>query len=86
MIEISPEIATVIMLGGILVGILSGYPLAIPIGALGLIIGYNLMGHVVLNLMYARLFTLITSYVLLAAPLFIYMGVMLERSAVAERM
>jgi len=86
MIELSPEITTVIMLGGILVGILSGYPLAIPIGALGLIIGYNLMGDAVLNLMYTRLFFLITSYVLLAVPLFVYMGVMLERSAVAERM
>jgi len=86
MIELSPEIATVLMLGGILVGILSGYPLAIPIGALGLILGYAIMGPAVLNLMYTRLFALITSYVLLAAPLFIYMGVMLERSAVAERM
>jgi len=86
MIELSPEITTVIMLGGILVGILSGYPLAIPIGALGLILGYAILGPSVLNLMYARLFTLVTSYVLLAAPLFIYMGVMLERSAVAERM
>jgi tripartite ATP-independent transporter DctM subunit len=86
MIELSPEITTVIMLGGILVGILSGYPLAIPIGALGLILGYAMMGESVLNLMYTRLFALITSYVLLAAPLFIYMGVMLERSAVAEKM
>ena len=86
MIELSPEIATVIMLGGILVGILSGYPLAIPIGALGLILGYAMMGESVLNLMYTRLFALITSYVLLAAPLFIFMGVMLERSAVAEKM
>ena len=86
MIELSPEITTVIMLGGILVGILSGYPLAIPIGALGLILGYAMMGESVLNLMYTRLFALITSYVLLAAPLFIFMGVMLERSAVAEKM
>jgi len=86
MIHLSPEVATVIMLGGILVGILSGYPLAIPIGALGLILGYAMMGEAVLNLMYTRLFALITSYVLLAAPLFIYMGVMLERSAVADKM
>lgn len=86
MIHLSPEVATVLMLGGILVGILSGYPLAIPIGALGLILGYAMMGEAVLNLMYTRLFALITSYVLLAAPLFIYMGVMLERSAVADKM
>ena len=86
MIDISPEITTVIMMGGILVGILSGYPLAIPIGALGLILGYAILGPAVLNLMYARLFTLVTSYVLLAAPLFIFMGIMLERSGIAERL
>lgn len=86
MIEISPEITTLIMLGGILVGILSGYPLAIPIGALGLILGYAILGPSVLNLMYTRLFALITSYVLLAAPLFIFMGIMLERSGIAERL
>jgi len=86
MIELSPEITTVIMLGGILVGILSGYPLAIPVGALGLILGYAILGPSVLNLMYTRLFFLITSYVLLAAPLFIFMGEMLERSAIADKM
>jgi tripartite ATP-independent transporter DctM subunit len=86
MIELSPEITTVIMLGGILVGILSGYPLAIPVGAMGLILGYLLMGPTVLNLMYTRLFFLITSYVLLAVPLFIFMGEMLERSAIADKM
>ena len=86
MIEISPEITTLIMLGGILVGILSGYPLAIPIGALGLILGYAILGPSVLPLMYTRLFVLITSYVLLAAPLFIFMGIMLERSGIAERL
>jgi tripartite ATP-independent transporter DctM subunit len=86
MIEISPGILTVIMLGGILAGILSGYPLAIPVGALGLILGYLLMGPSVLNLMYTRLFFLITSYVLLAAPLFIFMGEMLERSAIADKL
>ncbi len=86
MIEISPEITTILMLGGILVGILSGFPLAIPIGALGLILGYAILGNPVLDIMYSRLFFLVTNYVLLAAPLFIFMGVMLERSAIAERM
>jgi tripartite ATP-independent transporter DctM subunit len=86
MIELSPEILTVVMLGGIMVGILSGFPLAIPVGAMGLILGYLLMGPTVLNLIYTRLFFLITSYVLLAVPLFIFMGEMLERSAIADKM
>ena len=86
MIDISPEIVTILMLGGVLVGVMIGYPLAIPVGALGLIFGFLLFGTPVFDLLYARLFKLINSYALLAVPLFVFMGVMLERSGIAERM
>jgi len=85
-IDISPELVTILMLGGVLAGVLLGYPLAIPVGALGLIFGFLLFGTPVFDLLYARLFRLINSYALLAVPLFVFMGVMLERSAIAERM
>ncbi|KPK19749.1 MAG: C4-dicarboxylate ABC transporter, partial [Dehalococcoidia bacterium SG8_51_3] len=74
------------MLGGVLVGVMIGYPLAIPVGALGLIFGFLLFGTPVFDLLYARLFKLINNYPLLAVPLFVFMGVMLERSGIAERM
>jgi len=86
MIDLSPEVVTIIMLAGVLFGVLIGYPLAIPVGAVGLIMGYLLFGGAVFDLLYARLFKLIHSYVLLAIPLFVFMGVMLERSGIAERM
>ncbi|MBA7530837.1 C4-dicarboxylate TRAP transporter large permease protein DctM [subsurface metagenome] len=86
MIDLSPEIVTIIMLGGVLVGVLAGYPLAIPVGALALIMGFLLFGTGVFSLLYARLYSLIHSYVLLAIPLFVFMGAMLERSGIAERM
>jgi len=86
MIDLSPEIIAIMMLGGVLVGVLLGYPLAIPVGALGLIFGFLLFGTPVFDLLYARLFKLINSYALLAVPLFVFMGVMLERSGIAERM
>ncbi|HUU62331.1 MAG TPA: TRAP transporter large permease subunit [Dehalococcoidia bacterium] len=86
MIDLSPEIVTIIMLGGVLVGVLIGYPLAIPVGAVGLIMGFLLFGTGVFDLLYARLFKLVHSYVLLAIPLFVFMGVMLERSGITERM
>jgi len=85
-IDISPELVTILMLGGVLIGVLIGYPLAIPVGALGLIFGFLLFGTPVFDLLYARLFKLINSYPLLAVPLFVFMGVMLERSGIAERM
>ena len=86
MIEISPELVTVIMLGGILVGVFSGYPLAVVIGGIGFIVGYLLLGASVADLMYARIYSLIHNYVLLALPLFVFMGVMLERSGMAARL
>jgi len=85
-IDLSPEIVTILMLGGVLVGVMIGYPLAIPVGALGLIFGFLLFGTPVFDLLYARLFKLINNYPLLAVPLFVFMGVMLERSGIAERM
>ena len=85
MIELSPGIITILMLGGVLVGVLLGYPLSIVVGAIGLILGYLLFGgEIVAQLYYTRVFKQLTNYVLLAVPFFIFMGTMLERSGVAE--
>ncbi len=87
MIELSPQITALIMMGGILVGVLLGYPLAISIGGVGFIIGSLLFGpHITLELYYARSFSILNNYILLAVPLFVFMGTMLERSGVTERM
>jgi len=82
--ELSPQIVTILMLGGVLVGILIGYHIAIPVGTVALIVGYVVMGGAVGDLLYTRLFALIHNYVLLAVPLFVFMGFMLERTGVAE--
>ncbi len=86
MSELSPEIVTIIMMVGVVVGVLSGYPLAIPLGAIGLIVGYALFGSMVFNMYYMRMFSILTSYPLLALPLFMFMGFMIERSGIAEKM
>lgn len=86
MIELSPEVVTIVMLGGVLVGVFTGYHLALVVGSVGLIVGYALSGATVFDLIYSRLFSLIHSYTLLAVPLFVFMGVMLERSGIADKM
>ena len=85
MSDISPELLTFVMLAGVLVGVLLGYPLAIPVGAMGLLFGYLVYGNAVPSLLYGRLFNLVHSYTLLAIPLFVFMGVMLEKSGIAEK-
>jgi tripartite ATP-independent transporter DctM subunit len=86
MTQISPELLTIIMLGGVLIGVLTGFPLALPLGGMAVIIGYALYGFSVYDLIYSRVYSIVTNYTLLAVPLFIFMGGMLERSGIAERM
>ncbi len=85
MIELSPAIITIIMLGGVLITVLLGYPLAIAVGAIGLIVGFMIFGvPITLELYYGRIFYQLTNYVLLAVPFFVFMGTMLERSGITE--
>jgi tripartite ATP-independent transporter DctM subunit len=84
MIALSPEIVTLIMLVGVLVGVLLGYHLAIVVGALGLGVGFMLWGPMIFDLFYVRIFSLLTTYILLAIPFFIFMGTMLEKSGIMD--
>ena len=86
MIELSPELITIIMLGGILLGVMTGFPLALVVGSVGLITGYLLLGDATFQIIYSRLYSLAQNYPLLAVPLFTFMGVMLQRSGIAEGM
>ena len=86
MIDISPELVTILMMGGLLVTVMLGFPLAFPIGTVALVVGYLAFGPSVFHLIYQQLFALMHNYVLLALPLFVFMGVVLEYSGIADRM
>jgi len=87
MISMTPEVTTVALLGGVLVGVLLGYPLAISVGAAGLIVGFLLFGPTIVgDMFYNRMFNQLTNYTLLAVPFFVFMGIMLERTGVAEQL
>ncbi len=85
MIELSPGIITIIMLGGILVLVVAtGFPIALVVGSVGLIVGYLVFGDTALEIMYTRVYSLALNYPFLAVPLFTFMGVVLQRSGIAE--
>ncbi len=86
MIDLSPEMVTAIMMGGVFIGVLTGYPLGFIVGALALFVGFNIFGWSVADVIYTRIYGIITNYVIIAVPLFVFMGVMLERSGIAERL
>jgi len=84
--ELSPELVTILMLGGILVLVMTGFPLAYVIGVVGIAAGIFLWGEGVGDVFYLRVYRLMVNRVLLAVPLFIFMGAMLERSGIIEKL
>ncbi len=86
MINLSPEMVLILMIGGLVVGVASGFPLAIPIGTVTMVVGYLAFGSAVLPLIYVQTFAMLHNYVLLAIPLFVFMGVVLEYSGIANRL
>ena len=88
MIDLSPEMVTILMLGGVFIGVLTGFPLGFIVGAIALFVGLSVFGGFVqvADIIYTNIYGIITNYVIIAVPLFVFMGVMLERSGIAERL
>ncbi|HET6477884.1 MAG TPA: TRAP transporter large permease subunit [Dehalococcoidales bacterium] len=84
--ELSPELVTILMLGGVLVLVMTGFPLAYIIGFIGIAVGIFLWEQEVGSVFYLRVYRLMVNRVLLAVPLFVFMGAMLERSGIIERL
>jgi len=63
-----------------------GIPVAIALATAGLFFGYLGFGMTLFNLLPLRIFGLMENYTLMAIPLFVFIGVMLERSKIAEEM
>src|SRR5271170_7790215 len=83
------EFLTVAMVVAVCVLLVAGYPVALTLAgvSLGFAVGGSLAGIMDFSLFGAlpqRIFGVMTNDVLLAIPLFIFMGVMLERSRIAE--
>ena len=71
----------------LLVGaILLGYPTAFTLMALGIIFGYIGFSDIVFRLLVASTFKVMTNDVLIAIPLFVFMGYLIERAGVLDRL
>jgi len=63
-----------------------GFPVAFTLGGVALIFGGLTEGLDFFRLLPLRIWGVMTNYVLIAVPLFVYMGVMLEKSGLAEEL
>jgi tripartite ATP-independent transporter DctM subunit len=87
MINLSPELVGLVMLGLVVVGVILGFPLAFVIGGVTITMGILLFGPKTASwILYSRTWEIVTNYTLLAVPGFIFMGLMLGHSGVAEKM
>lgn len=76
----------VYMILGFMCALLIGMPVGIGIALAGFTFGWMGFGDFLFNLVPSRIYGVVTKYEFLAIPLFVYMGVMLEKSRVAEEM
>ncbi|MCA9732851.1 MAG: TRAP transporter large permease subunit [Deferribacteres bacterium] len=80
--EIMPLILFIVLFG-LLMG---GFPVAFTLGGVSLFFGILTFGFEFFHLLPLRIWGIMSNFVLLAVPLFIFMGVMLEKSGIAEEL
>ncbi len=79
----SIEVITILLFGSFLLLMAAGLPLVFSLGSAAIIGTYFLWGPEALYALGIKTFSTATSFVLLAIPMFIFMGSMLERSGLA---
>lgn len=77
-------ILAIILFISIFILILYGYPVAFTLGGISMIYALCFLDLASFSALPPRMMGVMSNYVLLAVPLFIYMGIMLEKSGLAE--
>ena len=81
----NPELG-VLMLFLFVVFIMLGFPIAFTLMALGVFFGYFAMGDLVFSLLVQRTYSVMTNDVLISIPLFVFMGYVIERANILDRL
>ncbi len=79
-----PQTYAVLMLVGFFVMLMLGVPVAITLATVGFLFGWLGFGDLLFNLLPARIYGVVAGYQWMAIPLFVFMGVMLEKSRLAD--
>ena len=85
------EIIIILMLVSLLAVLMTGFPVAFTLAGVALIFGgigslLNLFDMAFIQALPNRIYGIMTNDLLIAVPLFVFMGVMLERSKIAEEL
>jgi tripartite ATP-independent transporter DctM subunit len=80
----SIELITILIFGSVVVGLALGLPLAFALGGVAVVFTFFLWGPEALYMVASRTFGVMSAFILVAIPLFIFMANVLERSGSAE--
>jgi len=80
------EYLPLILFGVIFLAILFGYPVAFTLGGISVLVGIFVFDADFFYLLSLRIYGTMQNFVLLSVPLFVFMGMMLEKSGIAERL
>lgn len=83
---ISIEALTLILLGLIFLFFVLGAPVALALGGIAMMVGYLTWGEGIFNVLPTTVESTYFSFVLLAIPLYIYMGQLLTKSGIGDAM
>ena len=78
------ELLALLMLAGFFALLMAGVPVALTLATTGFVFGFLGFGGGLFNLLPARIYGVVANYQWLAIPLFVFMGVMLEKSRLAD--
>jgi tripartite ATP-independent transporter DctM subunit len=79
-----PQTYAILMLVGFFALLMIGVPVATTLAVVGFIFGYLGFGDSLFSLLPARFYGIVAGYQWMAIPLFVFMGVMLEKSRLAD--
>src|SRR6266566_5839135 len=82
----SPETLGLIMLVLLVITIMIGFPTAFTLMALGITFGFLGIGFVIFDLVVQRTFFVMQNDVLVAIPLFLFMGYIVERAVILDEL
>jgi tripartite ATP-independent transporter DctM subunit len=80
------ELLAILLFISIFLLILYGYPVAFTLGGISIIYALCFLDPVSFSALPPRIMGVMSNYILLSVPLFVFMGIMLEKSGLAESM
>lgn len=78
------EVLALLMFAALVAMLLLGFPVAFTLGVVAMLFGLPTLGLDFFDLLPLRIWGIVKNFTLLAVPLFVFMGVVLQKSGIAE--